>query len=55
MLKIAALLACIIGVFLVGPKALAEFRRARPIKGGSHPVANPSDSKDYPTTKRQVA
>jgi hypothetical protein len=52
MLKIAALLACIIGVFFVGPKAVAEFRRARPIKGGSHPVANPDDSKDHRTSKR---
>jgi hypothetical protein len=52
MLKIAALLACIIGVIFVGPKAVAEFRRARPIKGGSHPVANPDDSKDHRTSKR---
>ena len=55
MLKIVALLACIIGVLFVGPKAVAEFRRARPRKGDSHPVANQSDSKDQPTSKRQVA
>ena len=52
MLKIAALLACIVGVLFVGPKAVAEFRRARPIKGGSHPLANPTDSKDHRTSKR---
>ena len=52
MLKIAALLACIIGVVYLGPKAVAEFRQVRPIKGGSDPLANPSDSKDHRTSKR---
>ena len=50
MLKIVALLACIIGVLFGGPKALAEFRRARPGNEGSNPLAQDSE-----TSKRQVA
>jgi hypothetical protein len=30
MLKIIALLACVIGFVFLGPKALAEFRQGRP-------------------------
>jgi hypothetical protein len=32
MLKIITLLACVIGFVFLGPKALAEFRQARPPK-----------------------
>ncbi len=56
MLKLLSLAACIIGFILVGPKALAEFRRARPRNDAPpHPVAKPDDSEGQQKTKRQAA
>jgi hypothetical protein len=55
MLKIIALLACIIGFVFVGPKAVAEFRRSRP-RNGSQPTDKPTDPKDkQQSSTRRVA
>jgi hypothetical protein len=46
MLKFIALAACAIGFFFLGPKALAEFRQARPRT--RTPSSDKSKGKDTP-------
>jgi hypothetical protein len=47
MLKLIALAVCVIGFFFLGPKALAEFRQARP-RTASSPSSDSAEGKDTP-------